>query len=89
MFESAIPHQPGSPEVAEHAMAAFGELVRIVEMAAAAGAIGAPEPREAAQQVWSSVHGAVALELKGLVLTPDPEATYRATLDTLLRGLAP
>ena len=43
----------------------------------------------AAQQIWSSVHGAVALELKGLVLTPDPEATYRATLQTLLRGLAP
>jgi hypothetical protein len=30
----------------------------------------------------------VALELKGLVLTPDPEATYRATVDTMLNGLA-
>ena len=89
MFEAAIPHESGSPEVAEHAAAAFGELVRDVEMAAAAGGIAAPDPREAAQQIWSSVHGAVALELKGLVLTPDPEATYRATLQTLLRGLAP
>ncbi len=89
MFEAAIPHEFGSPEVAEHAAAAFGELVRNVEMAAAAGGIAAPDPREAAQQIWSSVHGAVALELKGLVLTPDPEATYRATLQTLLRGLAP
>jgi AcrR family transcriptional regulator len=89
MFEAAIPHQFGSPEVAEHAAAAFGELVRNVEMAAAAGGIVAPDPREVAQQIWSSVHGAVALELKGLVLTPDPEATYRATLQTLLRGLAP
>jgi len=89
MFEAAIPHESGSPEVAEHAAAAFGELVRNVEMAAAAGGIAAPDPREAAQQIWSSVHGAVALELKGLVLTPDPEATYRATLQTLLRGLAP
>ena len=58
-------------------------------MAAAAGGIAVPDPREAAQQIWSSVHRAVALELKGLVLTPDPEATYRATLQTLLRGLAP
>jgi AcrR family transcriptional regulator len=41
-----------------------------------------------AQQIWSAVHGAVALELKGLVLTPDPETTYRATVDTVLRGLA-
>ncbi len=89
MFEAAIPHEFGSPEVADHAAAAFGELVRDVEMAAAAGGIAAPDPREVAQQIWSSVHGAVALELKGLVLTPDPEATYRATLQTLLRGLAP
>jgi AcrR family transcriptional regulator len=89
MFEAAIPHEFGSPEVAEHAAAAFGELVRNVEMAAAAGGIVAPDPREVAQQMWSAVHGAVALELKGLVLTPDPEATYRATLQTLLRGLAP
>jgi AcrR family transcriptional regulator len=89
MFEGAIPHDLGSPEVAEHAAAAFGELVTNVEMAAAGGVVVAPEPREVAQQIWSSVHGAVALELQDLVLTPDPEATYRATLESLLRGLAP
>ena len=89
MFEGALPHDFDSPEVAEHATAAFGELVRNVELAAAAGAIHAPEPRETAQQIWNTVHGAVTLELQGLVLTPDPEATYRATLDTLLRGLGP
>jgi AcrR family transcriptional regulator len=88
MFEDAIPHERDSEEVGEHATAAFGALVRNVELAAAAGVIAAPDPREAAQQVWSAVHGAVALELKGLVQTPDPEATYRAFLDTILRGLA-
>jgi AcrR family transcriptional regulator len=88
MFEAAIPHERSSAEVVEHAAAAFGELVRNVETAAAAGAIVAAEPREVAMQIWSTVHGAVALELKDLVLTPDPEATYRATLDTILRGLA-
>jgi AcrR family transcriptional regulator len=88
MFEAAIPHEHTSDEVAEHAAAAFGELVRNVEMAAAAGAIVAAQPSEVAQQIWSAVHGAVALELKDLVLTPDPAATYRATLDTVLRGLA-
>ena len=36
-----------------------------------------------------NLDGAVALELKGLVLTPDPEATYRAGVDTMLRGLTP
>jgi AcrR family transcriptional regulator len=89
MFEDAIPHEHNSDEVAEHAAAAFDALVRNVEATAAAGRIVAEDPREVAQQIWSAVHGAVALELKGLVLTPDPEATYRAAVDTMLRGLAP
>ncbi|MGH3249559.1 MAG: TetR/AcrR family transcriptional regulator [Trebonia sp.] len=89
MFEDAIPRERDSPEVREHARACFGVLVRTVELAAAAGMVGAPDPLEAAQQMWSAVHGAVALELKGLVLTPDAEATYRALIETMVRGLAP
>jgi AcrR family transcriptional regulator len=89
MFEDAILHEHDNPEVEEHAKAAFDMLVRMVELSAAAGVIGAPDPVEAAQQIWSGVHGAVALELKGLVLTPDPESTYQAFLATLVRGLAP
>jgi AcrR family transcriptional regulator len=89
MFEDAIPHEHESEEVHEHARASFAALVRMVEVASAAGVIAAPDPMEAAQQVWSAVHGAVALELKGLVLTPDPEATYGAFIDTIIRGLAP
>jgi len=89
MFEDAIPHEFDNPEVGEHAEAAFITLVRIVELTAAAGAIAAAEPVDVAQQIWSSLHGAVALELKGLIQSPDPAATYRALLDTLFRGLAP
>jgi AcrR family transcriptional regulator len=91
MFEEVRPHphEDEDNEVARHARAAFGALVRNVELASAAGVIAAPEPVEVAQQIWSGVHGAVALELKGLVLTPDPEATYGAFVDTLVRGLAP
>jgi AcrR family transcriptional regulator len=89
MFEDAIPHERDNEEVGEHARAAFGALVRAVELAAAAGVLAAPDPTEAAQQIWSAVHGAVALELKGLVLTPDPQYTYQASLTTLVRGLAP
>ena len=87
MFEAAIPHEFGSAEVGEHAAAAFGALVHNVDLAAAAGQVQAADPREAAQQIWSTVHGAVALEMKGLIQTPDPEATYRATLAMVLRGL--
>ena len=89
MFEDAIPHMFDNPEVAEHAEAAFNALVRVVEVSAAAGVIAAPDPVEVAQQIWSTVHGAVALELKGLIQTADPAATYRACIDTLFRGLAP
>jgi AcrR family transcriptional regulator len=89
MFEDAIPHEHDNPEVGEYAQAAFGMLVRIVELAGAAGVIAAPDPVEVAQQIWSSLHGAVALELKGLVLTPDAPYTYRALLATITRGLAP
>jgi AcrR family transcriptional regulator len=89
MFERAIPHDHENPEVEEHARATFGALVRTVELAAAAGVIAAPDAVEAAQQIWSTVHGAVALELKGLVLTPDPQYTYQALLATVIRGLAP
>ena len=89
MFEDAIPREHQSAEVEEHARACFGALVRAVEMASAAGVIAAPNPFEAAQQIWSAVHGAVALELRGLVLTEDPAATYGAFLDTMIRGLAP
>jgi hypothetical protein len=63
-------------------------VVGNVELAATAGVLAAPDAREAAQQIWSALHGAVALELKGLVQTPDPAATYRGLLDTVLRGLA-
>ncbi|HEX7164608.1 MAG TPA: TetR/AcrR family transcriptional regulator [Trebonia sp.] len=89
MFEDAIPHSFDNEEVGEHARAAFGALVRSVELAAAAGVLDAPDPIEAAQQIWSAVHGAVALELKGLVLTPDPQYTYQAALTTIFRGMAP
>jgi AcrR family transcriptional regulator len=89
MFEDAIPHEFDNAEVAEHAAACFGALVRAVELSAAAGVIAAADPLEAAQQIWSAVHGAVALELKGLMQTPDPQYTYQATIATLIRGLAP
>ena len=46
MFEDAFLHEHDNPEVEEHAKAAFGALVRIVELSAAAGVIAAPDPVE-------------------------------------------
>ncbi len=39
-------------------------------------------------RLWNTVHGAVAQELKGMIVTQDPAATYKASLETLIRGLA-
>jgi AcrR family transcriptional regulator len=98
LFEEMTPRERGSAELKEHAAACFGVLVRNVELAAAAGLLAAPDgpdrpdgpdAREVAQQLWSAMHGAVALELKGNVHTPDPAASYRALLDTILHGLMP
>jgi hypothetical protein len=65
-----------------------GCRVRLVELAAA-GRLRAPGPHEAAYQIWSALHGAVSLELKSMVLAPDPAASYRDLLETIIRGLAP
>jgi AcrR family transcriptional regulator len=89
MFQDAITRGRESAEVAEHAIAAFGALVRTVELAAAAGVLAAPDTFEAARHIWSAVHGAIALELRGFVPTPDPERTYRAIIQTIVRGLTP
>jgi AcrR family transcriptional regulator len=89
MFEEAVALEDRSDAVSEHAAAAFAVLVRSVELAAAAGVIEIPDAAEAAQQLWSAVHGAVSLEMKGLIHTPDPAATYAAFLTTIIRGLAP
>jgi AcrR family transcriptional regulator len=88
MFEGMLPEDSTSDEVETHASAAFGALVRSVQLGVAAGVITAPDPVLVAQQIWSSVHGAVTLELKHLTQTPDAETAYLALLDTILRGLA-
>ena len=46
MFEEAIPHKHESADLEEHARAAFGALVRLVELASASGVISAPNPVE-------------------------------------------
>jgi hypothetical protein len=89
LFESVILHESESTEVKKHAAACLGALVRNVELAAAAGVLTAPDAREAAQLIWSALHGAVALEMKGLVQPLDPAARYGAFVDTIVRGLAP
>jgi AcrR family transcriptional regulator len=87
MFGAGFPAAAHTAELAERAGAAFGALVEHVRYAMTLGALRPADPADAAQQIWSAVHGAVALELAGRVQTPDPAATYEALLQTLVAGL--
>jgi hypothetical protein len=89
MFQDVVACGRTSAGVEERAIAAFGALVRTVELAAAAGVVAAPDPFQATRQIWSAVRGAVAFELRGLVPNTHPEAAYRAIIQTIISGLAP
>ena len=89
MFGQARSGEVMTERVQQHAGAAFGELVSHIEYAMTSGAIAPGDPHDVAQQIWSSIHGAVALELNGLVLTPDPGATYERLLHLLVNGVRP
>jgi len=74
---------PASP-VTARGREVFGTLVDLV----AALALGPGlDPREAAQAVWNAQHGAVTLEVAGLVQTPDATAAFARTIDLVIRGL--
>jgi AcrR family transcriptional regulator len=88
MFGGPLSPAEPSVELQLCAKTAFEELVGHVTTGIGAGRLIAGDPQDMAQQIWSAVHGAVTLEMQGKVLTPDPEATYRALLHLIVRGLA-
>jgi AcrR family transcriptional regulator len=88
LFQGTTLSERESARVRKHADGCLRLLARNVKLAAAAGAIAERDAHEAAQQIWGALHGAVALELKGLAQTLDPGVTYRALVETILRGLA-
>ena len=88
IFMGGHTHDPEEqPDVEEHARAAFETLVGHVVYGMEAGVIRPADPVDLAQQIWSTVHGAVALELGEMVLTDDPAVTYEHLLDLLTAGL--
>lgn len=78
----------GSPEVAQHSLAAFEEFLDIVDYAMAAGALRKADLATVGQVLWSAAHGAVALELADLVLAADAELAYTTMLEVVVRGFA-
>ncbi len=79
----------GSPEVAEHSLAAFGDFLEVIDYAMQAGLLRKADSTLVGQVLWSAAHGAVALELADLVLADDAELAYTTTLETVIRGFAP
>ncbi len=87
MFDDAIHQDEQSDGVMRCARESFDELVGHVRYGMVAGALADGDAEEIAQQIWSTVHGAVQLEIKGMLQVPDAERTYRDLLLTLYRGL--
>jgi AcrR family transcriptional regulator len=87
MFGAGTAVSAPTPELADRAAAAFTALVDQVRNGMDRGVLRPGQPQETAQLIWSAVHGAVSLELRGLVQAPDAAATYEALLRMLLDGL--
>ncbi|MGY4712003.1 TetR/AcrR family transcriptional regulator [Mycolicibacterium sp. CBM1] len=87
IFAAGSPLQDPSSPAAVYGRSVFAVLVELIH----AFATGEParQPEQAAQAVWSAVHGAVTIEIAGIGQTPDPAASYEHLLDLLLTGLRP
>jgi AcrR family transcriptional regulator len=88
MFDRAVPDYQPSPDAVAHAKASFTELVRLVARAIDTGALLPGDPTEVAQRIWSSCHGQVSLELRGMGFVDDLDAHSANLSRTVLRGLA-
>lgn len=75
--------------LAEHADPAFQGLLAVVRAAQTGGVVRAGEPQLLAMAIWSSVHGAISLELVSATPPEDGQAVYAGVLEMIERGLAP
>jgi AcrR family transcriptional regulator len=90
MFGSSLGEMEPDGAALEAAAGSFGELVASVERCQAAGQIRKGDPLDVARVVFSTCHGASALELAGRRPDDlDPDRVYEQVMDTLLAGLAP
>ena len=71
-----------------HAAAAFVALERRVVACQLAGLFREGPPTGLAQLVWSTVHGQVSLELRGMLFVPDPDASFEELLELIAAGIS-
>lgn len=85
IFASGTPLSDQTSAVAERGRAVFGVLVDLVAgLAPGANAVAA---MEAAQSVWSAIHGAVSIEQVGIGQTDSAATSFEHLLDLLIAGL--
>ncbi|MDY7528906.1 TetR/AcrR family transcriptional regulator [Cryobacterium sp. 10C2] len=70
-----------------HGRSAFGVFVDGIGYAIRQGAIGDRDASTAAQQMWSAMHGAIALELASMGFVEDYEALYTGLMEIVLAGM--
>lgn len=87
MFLRAVPGFEPSDDAHLHAALAFGRLEDPVRRLADAGLVDRASVALVAQQLWSAIHGAIALELGGMCKFADAEVTFDGLVDLLLSGL--
>jgi AcrR family transcriptional regulator len=86
MFDHMQEIEPSETAQIE-AFASFDQLVQHVSAARELRGLGVGSDVEVAQQLWSALHGAVGLELMGLMFTEDPAHSYTQMVDALLAGM--
>ncbi|CAN5493269.1 hypothetical protein BH11ACT6_BH11ACT6_21900 [soil metagenome] len=84
IFATGSPLSDQSSAVATHGRTVFGILVDLID---GLGRHHPADPTEAAQAVWSAIHGAVAIELAGIGQTSDPAASFENLLHLTVGGL--
>ncbi|CAN5497457.1 TetR/AcrR family transcriptional regulator [soil metagenome] len=85
IFATGSPLEDQSSPVAAHGRTVFAVLIELIR-GLTAGESGL-DPTEAAQAVWSALHGAITIEIAGIGQTPDPTISYEHMLSLLLIGL--
>ncbi|MGQ0464807.1 MAG: TetR/AcrR family transcriptional regulator [Sporichthyaceae bacterium] len=90
VYEAMFLARPGygSPAVTGAVQVAIEVVTAHIDYAIAAGVMAPGSVLEIAQLWWNAAHGAVSLELKGLLLISDPEYSYRTMMSILLDALA-
>lgn len=85
IFATGSPLQDQSSPPAIHGRAVFGVLIELIR------ALTTNRPptdlTEAAQAVWSAVHGAVTIEIAGIGQTSEAATSYEYMLELLVNGL--